>query len=174
MAESTVYGARVGDFVSGWIKTASHDSPRPEQIADAEKAANQFLERKQGESPWTLREELGRVTWEKVGIVRHGDKLKSALSDIGCLQKRAEQVATPGGRAFNLTWQQALDMRSMLIASELIARSALLRQESRGAHYREDFQQLDNENWLKNIYLARDGAGVKSWTEPVKMTKLQP
>jgi succinate dehydrogenase/fumarate reductase flavoprotein subunit len=174
VAESTVYGARVGDFVSGWVKTATHDEPCAEQIAETQNAALQFLGRKQGENPWTLREELGRVMWEKVGIVRHGDKLKTGLKEITSLQQRVDESSAPGGRAFNLTWQQALDTRNMLTASELIARSALLREDSRGAHYREDFQKIDNENWLKNIYFSRDGSGLKSWTEPVKMTRLKP
>jgi succinate dehydrogenase/fumarate reductase flavoprotein subunit len=73
-----------------------------------------------------------------------------------------------------LGWQQALDVRNLLTASELIARSALTREDSRGAHYREDFPELDNANWLKNVYLARDSAGVKLWTEPVKLERLKP
>ena len=174
VAESTVYGARVGDFVAGWVKGAKHDDPNAGQIRDAQETANQFVGRKQGENPWCLREELGRVAWEKIGIVRHGDKLKAAIGDIAILQERATQMAAPGGRAFNLTWQQALDMRNMLTAADLIAQSALLRQDSRGAHYREDFPEIDNAKWLKNIYLSRSSSGVKSWTEPVKLTRLAP
>ncbi|MEO5802545.1 MAG: FAD-binding protein [Verrucomicrobiota bacterium] len=174
VAESTVYGARVGDAVAAWVKNVALDSPQAEQIADAQNTANQFLERKSGENPWSLREELGKLMWEKVGIVRDGGKLKAALSEIAAFQKRAEQLAPSGGRIFNLTWQQSLDLRNMLTASELIARGALLREESRGAHYREDFPNADNENWLKNIYLARESFGVKSWAEPVKLTKLMP
>jgi succinate dehydrogenase/fumarate reductase flavoprotein subunit len=48
-----------------------------------------------------------------------------------------------------------------------------MREDSRGAHYREDFPNLDNQNWLKNIYAARNGAGPKLWTEPVKLTRLK-
>jgi succinate dehydrogenase/fumarate reductase flavoprotein subunit len=90
------------------------------------------------------------------------------------LKERAAKIASKGGRAFNLGWQQALDVRNLLTASELIARSALMREDSRGAHYREDFPELDNANWLKNVYLARDGASVKLWTEPVKLERLKP
>ncbi len=174
VAESTVYGARVGDYVAGWVKNAKHTEPRQDQITEAQTIANQFVGRSQGENPWTLREELGRVTWEKVGIVRHADKLKAAITDICNLQQRALRMAAPGGRAFNLTWQQALDMRNMLTAADLIAQSALLREDSRGAHYREDFPQTDNAKWLRNIYLARSASGLKNWTEPVKLTKLAP
>ena len=175
VAESTVYGARVGDAVAGWVKNRPHQGePRPGQAAEAKATANQFLERQGGESPWPLRDELGQVMWERVGIVRDGGKLKQALNEIAELTQRLAKVSTPGSRGFNLTWQQALDLRNMLTASELIARNALMRQDSRGAHYREDFPNPDHTNWLKNIYSSRNGDGAKIWAEPVKLTKLQP
>jgi succinate dehydrogenase / fumarate reductase flavoprotein subunit/fumarate reductase flavoprotein subunit len=174
VAESTVYGARVGDVVAGWVKTANTNELQREQIAEAQTGAEQFLNRSDGESPWNLRDELGKIMWERVGIVRSGEKLKQALDEINSLAKRAQTMLAPGRRTFNLTWQQALDMRNMLIASELIARSALMREESRGAHYREDFAKSDDANWLKNIYLSRNGVGMKSWTEPVKLNRISP
>lgn len=174
VAESTVFGARAGDSVADWVANQKHDEPRRDQIAEAQAKANQFLERKAGESPWILRDELGKTTWERVGIVRSGEKLKRALDEIFDLKQRLQKVSTPGGRAFNLTWQQALDMRNMLTASDLIARSALLREDSRGAHYREDFPTLDNANWLKNIYFASNGNNPSSWTDAVKLNRLKP
>jgi len=175
VAESTVYGARVGDAVAGWVKDQKHrDEPKAEQISAAQQSATEFLERKGGESPWPLRDELGNVMWEHVGIVRHGDKLKQSLNEIAELEQRLGKVSTLGGRLFNLTWQQALDLRNMLAASELIVRSALMREDSRGAHYREDFPNTDHANWLKNIYATRNGDGAKLWTETVKLTRLQP
>jgi succinate dehydrogenase/fumarate reductase flavoprotein subunit len=174
VAESTVYGARVGDTVAKWVKDATLAEVQNRQITAAEAEANRFLNRSAGESPWTLRDELGKIMWERVGIVREGAKLKQALDEIKSLTNRGEKMNASGSRAFNLTWQQALDMRNMLTASELIARSSLLREDSRGAHFREDFPNIDNANWLKNIYLARNGVGSKSWTEPVKLTRLNP
>jgi len=174
VAESTVYGARVGDAVAKWVKDATLAEVQNQQVTAAEAEANRFLNRSAGESPWTLRDELGKIMWERVGIVREGAKLKQALDEIKSLTNRGEKMNANGSRAFNLTWQQALDMRNMLAASELIARSSLLREDSRGAHFREDFPNIDNSNWLKNIYLARNGVGSKSWTEPVKLTRLNP
>jgi succinate dehydrogenase / fumarate reductase flavoprotein subunit/fumarate reductase flavoprotein subunit len=121
-----------------------------------------------------LRDELGKITWEKVGIVRNGAKLKEALAEISALKKRADQAGVPSNRGFNLTWQQALDMRNMLATSELIAHGALTREDSRGAHYREDFPNTNNPEWLKNIYVVRSGDGPKIWTEPVKLDRLKP
>ncbi len=173
VAESTVYGARVGDSVSDWVKENDFAEPQKDQVASTIAESEKFLNRK-GESPWPLRDELGKVTWEKVGIVRNGPDLSKGIEEIRALNERNEAVAVTGNREFNLTWQQALDMRNMLLSSELIARSALAREDSRGAHYRTDFEKTDNANWLKNIYIARDGKGPKLWTEPVKLTKLQP
>lgn len=87
---------------------------------------------------------------------------------------RAAHAAVPAGPAFDLTWQQALDLRNLLLTSEIIVRSAQRRADSRGAHFREDFPSTDHANWLKNIYAARDGEGVKLWTEDVKLTRLRP
>ncbi|HZQ47962.1 MAG TPA: succinate dehydrogenase/fumarate reductase flavoprotein subunit, partial [Verrucomicrobiae bacterium] len=64
--------------------------------------------------------------------------------------------------------------RNLLVASDLITRSALMRQDSRGAHFREDFPGTDNDKWLKNIYVGRDGDSARLWTEPIKLTRLQP
>src|SRR5882672_4628575 len=148
VAECTVYGARV----AGGVKQQVNDELSQEQFKEAQAQANQFLEGGNGESPWGLRDELGRIMWEKAGIVRDGKKLVGALEEISALEKRAAGMKASGGRLFNLTWQQALDMRNMLTASQLIARSALMREDSRGAHFREDFPDTDNSRWLTNIY----------------------
>jgi succinate dehydrogenase/fumarate reductase flavoprotein subunit len=174
VAESTVYGARVGEAAARWVAKRTCGEIDAQQVAAAAAAANQFLNRGTGEDPWRLRTDLGRLMWDLVGIVRNGPGLRRALDDLSACSSRAAQLSAPGARAFNLTWQQALDLRNLLTASELIARSALLREDSRGAHYREDFPNTDHTNWLKNIYVARDSAGPKFWTEDVKLTRLRP
>lgn len=174
VAESTVYGARVGDAVAEWVKSRLLPEIDHDQFRKSQQEADRFIGPEPGESPWALRDELGKIMWEKVGIVRDGKKLANALEEIGVLQKRAASMKAPGGRAFNLTWQQALDMRNMLTASELIARSAVRREDSRGAHFREDFAETDNSRWLANIYMSRNGAGPKLWTEPVRLNRLKP
>lgn len=173
VAESTVFGARAGDVVSQWVKKETHGEPNSDQIKAGQADADQFLNRSGGQSPWPLREALGKVTWDGVGIVRHEDTLRKALGEIARMTESLKQVGATGGRAFNLTWQQVLDLRNLLTASALTARSALTREDSRGAHYREDFPEADHARWLKNIYLARDGDEVKMWTEDVKLTRLK-
>jgi succinate dehydrogenase / fumarate reductase flavoprotein subunit/fumarate reductase flavoprotein subunit len=175
VAESTVYGARVGDAVAQWVKKAGFGEAARGQVETARATAEQFLNKAKGESPWALRDKLGKTMWERVGIVRDGAKLKQALAEIDEFSRALADLATPGSRAFNLTWQQALDMRNMLLGSELIARSALVREDSRGAHFREDFPDTNNKDWLKNIYMCRDGGErPRISTEQVKLTMLRP
>jgi len=174
VAESTVFGARVGDTVAQWVKGRKLGDVQSAQVEQTQADTDQFLERKRGENPFALREQLGTLMWERVGIVRDGQKLQQAVDAIHLLKEQAEQVAITGGHVFNLAWQQALDVRNLLLVSELIARSALLRQDSRGAHYREDFPETDNVNWLKNVSMVRNGDALKLWTEPVQLTRLRP
>jgi succinate dehydrogenase / fumarate reductase flavoprotein subunit/fumarate reductase flavoprotein subunit len=174
VAESTVFGARIGDTVARWAAHADRTVPDRDDIDRAEADAERYLNRGSGENPFLLREELGRVMWDSVGIIRNGDKLRKAIEEIAVLTARSANISARGGRAFNLGWQQALDLRNLLLASHLIARSALMREDSRGAHYREDFSRTDDANWLKNIYMAREGAGVKTWTEAVKLDRVRP
>jgi succinate dehydrogenase / fumarate reductase flavoprotein subunit/fumarate reductase flavoprotein subunit len=175
VAESTVYGARAGEAAARYVGSQVHADVKSQQVEDAQAFAESFLRQRTGaENPFALRDEFARIMWDNVGIVRSGDKLQSALTSIAELKQRATGFSVPGSRVFNLGWQQALDVHSMLTAAELIARGALGREDSRGAHYRTDFPETDNENWLKNIYLQRDGENVRQWTEPVLLTRLSP
>ncbi|MDO8539291.1 MAG: FAD-binding protein [Opitutaceae bacterium] len=174
VAESTVYGARVGECVAGWVRDRPHDEPATDQVLAAQSAADRLLARRGEENPFIVRDDLGKTMWRKVGIVRDGPKLAEAVSDLRILRDRAERLGISGGRRFNLSWQQALDLANLLTAADLIARSALTREDSRGAHFRSDFEQTDNAKWLCNIYVARDGDGPKHWTIPVKLDKLRP
>jgi hypothetical protein len=114
--ESTVYEARVGEAVAAWVKTRSHASFKSEQVAAVKATAEQFLGREKGEDPRGLRDELGKLMWEQAGIVRTGPKLEGALSQILALIHSSSKATAAGGRAFNLTWQQTLDLRNLLIA----------------------------------------------------------
>src|SRR5438445_323590 len=96
---ATAVGAPVGDAVATWAKQARHETPPGGQIAQAEADANQFLERKGGENPWVVRDELGKLMWERVGIVRDGGKLKRALDEIDQLASQTGQLGVGAGRA---------------------------------------------------------------------------
>ncbi|MBM3876707.1 MAG: FAD-binding protein [Verrucomicrobia bacterium] len=180
VAESTVFGARAGEAAARWVKGQSHGDIETAQVDVAVAAAGKILNpqssilNRQSEGPFALRDELGKLMWEKAGIIRSGAGLRAALEGLAALRARVEQLRVPGPRAFNLAWQQALDLHNLLTASELIARSALLREESRGAHYRSDFPQSNDTAWLKNIVLSAGAEGPQVETAPVRTSRLAP
>jgi fumarate reductase flavoprotein subunit len=142
VANSTVFGAVAGDEMAAWVKTASHREPDRAAID----AAIQFCERpfRQGAatSLEPLRERLYGVMWEKVGILRDAASLLEAQADLNALDRALDAWSLPHAeRAFNLTWHDWLNLKSLVAVSRAIALAASARRESRGAHFRTDFPE---------------------------------
>src|SRR5213078_367047 len=95
-----------------------------------------------------------------VGIVRKEDEMVRALEGIGRLWKRAEQVGVKGNREYNPGWHTALDLANLLTAAEAVTRSAIERKESRGAQFREDYQNKDAGFGKVNLVLKKAPDGT--------------
>ncbi|GAB2476699.1 fumarate reductase/succinate dehydrogenase flavoprotein subunit [Promicromonospora xylanilytica] len=116
-----------------------------------------------GENPYTLHSELQRMMNDLVGIIRTESEVREAQERLGALRARVRRVFVEGHRQYNPGWHLALDLRNMLMVSEAVAASALLRTESRGGHTREDHPGLDPQ-WRHRVLvtrLARDDQGVR-------------
>jgi succinate dehydrogenase/fumarate reductase flavoprotein subunit len=131
------------------------------------------LGRSSGENVFGLRAALEDLMWQKVGVVRNGRDLTEAVAALGALKTRVENLATPGDPSSNPPWNEAMNLANLCVNAEMVARSALLRTESRGAHYREDYPAAD-PTWLRNIYLTPAGEEMKFQCEPVKFARLAP
>ena len=106
-----------------------------------------------------------------VGIVRTESEMQQALEEIEKLRARADRTGVVGNREYNNGWHTAIDLGNMLIVSEAIARAALLRKESRGAQFREDFPTKDTE-WGKSNIVIRRGADNAMLAEKRALTPL--
>jgi succinate dehydrogenase / fumarate reductase flavoprotein subunit len=95
-----------------------------------------------------------------VGIVRRQDELERALEGLERLRARAARVRVDGHRQYNPGWHTSLALRNMLVVSEAIARSALARRESRGAHFRDDHPAKDAALGKVNFVVRRGGGGA--------------
>src|SRR5579872_4159137 len=95
----------------------------------------------------------------KVGIVRRGEEIEEALAGLHDLWKRAENVGVPGNREYNPGWHTAMDLRNMLTISEAIARAAMERKESRGAHFRDDYPEKDETFGTFNLIIKKGSDG---------------
>jgi succinate dehydrogenase/fumarate reductase flavoprotein subunit len=159
VADSIVYGGVAGDSMAAFVE--GRPVARP-SIEDRWRVPS----RDQGESPFALRKELENLMWEKAGVVRNGAGLQSALVELAALDERVERARIDSLPA----WNAALDLANLIEVGTMLVRSALIRTESRGAHFREDFPASDSA-WLNNIILTRD---CEARCEPVCFTRLKP
>ena len=143
----------------------------PPKVDDAEvdRLSAEALEpfnRSQGENPYSLQYELqDTMQHNLVGIIRVKAELEEAIEKLGRLRERAQNVSVEGHRQFNPGWHLALDLDSLLTVSEAVARCALLREESRGGHTRDDFPATSTY-WAKiNNTVHRSGEGETSITQ---------
>ena len=116
--------------------------------------------------PERLIDELRDLVWDHAGIVRTGDGLREGLAKLRDLKERAGGLVLPDAYP-DRRLEHVFNLRAMLTAAEAVMRGALAREESRGAHHREDFPE-EADGWRKNILCARvEGGGMHLWTEPV-------
>ena len=171
VANATVFGEIAGEAMAEEAAESPLMPLDPEKIAEAEAKALDALG--EGESPYPVRAALKETMWRKAGLRRSGRDLEGGLGEILALQERAASVRAGGARAYNLAWQNAIDVRNQLCAAELIARSALERDESRGSHYRDDHPGPGSGS-LYNVFIRREGGGAAIERRPVSFTRLEP
>jgi succinate dehydrogenase / fumarate reductase flavoprotein subunit len=94
-----------------------------------------------------------------VGIVRTEHDMQQALTEIAHLKQRAAKASVHGNREYNAGWHTALDLTNLLTVSEAITRAAIERKESRGGHFREDYQAKDKTFGELNIIVRRGPGG---------------
>ena len=113
--------------------------------------------------------------WEDVGVMRHRPGMERGLARIEAVEDELEAAGVPdGARAFNLTWHDWLNLRSLLDVSRVIALAGLERENSRGAHYREDFPGEGSLKESTFTVARRSGDAVETTREPVRFTIVRP
>src|SRR4029078_9361124 len=109
-------------------------------------------------SPYQVEHDLQAMMQELVGIVRRDEEMKRAIDALKALKARAAKVSVTGNREDNPGWHTALDLQNLLTVSEIVARAALERKESRGGHFREHYAERDPSFGKFNI-VVRKGPG---------------
>ncbi len=112
--------------------------------------------------------ELQAMMQKLVGIVRQEEEMAQAIEELQHMRQRATKVGCSSQRQYNPGWHTCLDLEHLLTVSECIARAAIERKESRGAHFREDFPEKSAE-WAQYNLIAKkaDGGRVIVEKRPV-------
>jgi succinate dehydrogenase / fumarate reductase flavoprotein subunit len=167
LSDLVVFGRLAGKGAADYARSLS-STPQAdaEQVTLAVRGATEILNRESGENPYLLHEKLQDTMESGVGIVREEEDLKKGILGIEELNVRAKNMKAHGTSQYNPGWHEALSMRSMLVTAEAVARAALIRQESRGAHTRVDYEG-EREEWVKYNIVSRKGADGNMEVEKV-------
>ena len=169
LAETVVFGKILGEFLADAL------ADLPPLPLDGGAALEHFADLDAlggGADPAEAEElidELRDLVWDHAGIVRTGGGLREGIEGLRRVEDRADRLEVRDASSHRPArgLEHALNLRAMLVVAEAVMRGALLREESRGAHHREDFPE-EAEAWRKNVLCARDdGGGMHLWTEPV-------
>ncbi len=168
LSDLLVFGRRAGDGAAAYAATAPPPAVDDAQVAEAVAEMTGYLTGPGSEDPFALHAELQAAMQSNVGIFRHRDGLTTAIDSLDWFVERAAHLHAPaGGAAYNPGWHACRDVRNMLTVSEAVARAALLREESRGAHSRLDFPEYDEEWARHNVVVRRDGDAMRVERAPV-------
>jgi fumarate reductase flavoprotein subunit len=175
VANSTVFGGIAGESMARW--TGENPGLRaPDEAAIARSIGEH--EAPFAQAPGNLeaiREELYECMWSDVGILRTADGLQRGQARLAALDARlASTGIADGDRAYNLSWHDWLNLRSLIAVSRVIAAAALLREDSRGAHFREDFPQTGDLNSSSFTVARETGAGLALAREAVRFERVRP
>ncbi len=156
LSDLLVFGRRAGvaaaQYAAAWRGHASLDDGLIDAVVHELRTP---FERKTGENPYAIQQDLQALMQELVGIVRTEAELKEALQRLDRLKDRAKQVAVVGSACYNPGWHLALDLHALLTVSEAVTLAALERRESRGGHTRADYPRPDGHFSKVNILARR-------------------
>ncbi len=174
LVDLVVYGKRGGIKMAEYAAQAAFAPLK----ADAHQAGQAQLDRLRNndgnERPNNIRKALQTLMDEHVGVFRTSSSLEAAIDEIKDLQERYRHIKIDDkGHRFNTDLLEAWELGCLLDLAEATAFSALSRTESRGAHYREDFPNRDDQNFLKHSFVSRNG-GLHVAHKPVRLGRYQP
>jgi succinate dehydrogenase / fumarate reductase flavoprotein subunit len=168
LSDLVVFGRRAGAGAADYAVDLIAAPKVSDAEVDAEtRALVAPFERSAGEDPYELHRALQECMGKNVGIFRAQEDLELALRTLATLKERAGRVRVEGGRVYNPGWHLARDLRNMLTVSEAIARSALMRTESRGAHSRLDYTNMDPALAKVNMFVRKVNGAMQVAPTPL-------
>lgn len=175
LTETQVFGARAGKSAAKYAKNIeTTDIDYDEIIKENKRVFSYLIEKKDGSRPIELKNKIRDLMWKYVGPKRNEEGLKRVIKEFSKLKEDLSKIYAPNIEPYNYEWAEAIESDFMLTVAEIVGRAALLRKESRGHHYREDFPEQNDEEWLKHTVVKLENGKMNTYTAPVNITKLPP
>jgi succinate dehydrogenase / fumarate reductase flavoprotein subunit len=176
LMETITYGKRVGRHAAEWaLANTTVEVPHSVE-ADSERELGELLDRRDGERPWSIRDELAATMHENFGVFRREDQMKEQGEIVAGLRERYERVVVEDkGQVFNNDLTQALELGFLLDLAACMVVCGIERKESRGAHARPyDYPNRDDEHYLRHTLVTLENGRPQVDWKPVAITKWQP
>jgi len=174
VANSTVFGGIAGDSMAAFVARESWREA-DETAIDAGVARAEYPFSQTPGDLLGLRERVWHTMWDDVGVLRDEAGLKRGLAKLEEHEAELDRTGlADGDRRFNLTWHDWLNLKSLLMASKVIATAALAREDSRGAHYREDFPETSDLETSRYTRISLEGDNLKLEMAPVSFDIVKP
>ena len=156
LTEILVFGKRAGAEAAAFANAGNKGTPSSDEVASEFSRVTSYLSRERtGPRPNVIKTRLQKLMNDYVGVVRNDEGLRETITEFERIER--EDLPTMSmaedNRIGNYDWIEALEVTAMIRFARAMAGAALLRTESRGAHYREDYPELDDKNWLQNIVI---------------------
>jgi len=172
--EMVVFGGAAGEAAAKYAKRSKPQDIDNNQVKAMRKQILEPLPQRDGNRPARIRERIQDIAIKYVGIIRNGDGLRRAIEEIEAIQsKEIPRLAlSTSERPYNKEWIESLEVRNLITCLEASARAGLLREESRGLHYRTDYPRMNHNQWLKEIVISESKGKMTCTTRPVTVTKI--
>jgi succinate dehydrogenase / fumarate reductase, flavoprotein subunit len=164
-------GIRMADDINRltWVDLPSEPDGKVVSKIEARKA------KKTGLKAITVRSAMQKLMTDKCSVFRRGEDLKKAHEDLRAIKAQYRDVEIDDkGRTYNSDLLETLELEGLLDLAETILACAMSRQESRGAHFREDFPERNDAEWLKHTLVQNTPNGPRIFFKPVSITRFQP
>lgn len=175
VANSTVFGGLAGDYMAAYVARKEHAADPDESVMEQGIARAEFpFSLGQGDII-SMRDQLWNTMWDDVGVLRTEESLNQGMRKLDQHAADLRSVGlADGDRAFNLTWHDWLNLENLIEISQVIATAALAREDSRGAHFREDFPETGDLEATSYVRVTQSDSQLEMERVPVDFSIVAP